>query len=220
MDMFNLYLGKQIDYKITGEGKHTGTLIDIGPDLLVVFEESKFLYIPLHHVHHLTLRPKPESNLLVPPSVRSDEEEISCHSILSRARGLFCEINLAQHQTMYGYMADIQTDYFIFVSPLSKIMMIPHIHLKWMSPYASEVTPYSLNGGQFDPLKSLNLTVAKTFEEQLKQQEGSIISLNEGLNTNKIGLLQKMENGFLELVAADENKHYYLIQHIINVCIR
>jgi hypothetical protein len=221
MDFFKKYLGKQIVFEISGDGKHNGFLVDIGPDILVVFEEAKFLYIPLHHVYHLTLHPKPEPNRSVPQlSTESNNEEISYLSTLSNAKGLFCEIHIADRKTMHGYMTDILTDYFIFTFPLDKIIMVPLFHLKWMSPYERNATPYSLNHEQIVPLKSTTFIPSQTFREQLKQQEGSIISLNEGLESNKIGLLQQFEKDVLELVTADEKQHYYHIQHIKNICIR
>jgi hypothetical protein len=105
------------------------------------------------------------------------------------------------------------------MSPLDKMMMIPSIHLKWISPFESSVNPYSQKRKPIDPQSQSKPTFAETFEEQLKLQEGSIISINDGLRSNKVGYLHKIENHILELVAADESKHYYLDQHIKNVCL-
>jgi hypothetical protein len=220
MDLLKQYLGHLIDVNILGDKMHTGILVDLGPDILVLTEESKYFYIPLYHISHVTLHPIIDSNLSVMKiSSTSESAEISFPLILEHAKMAFCEIYLADHQMMYGHIADIQSDYFVFMSPLDKMMMIPSIHLKWISPFESSATPYSLKRKLIDPQNQSKLTFAQTFEEQLKLQEGSIISINDGLRTNKVGYLHKFENHILELVAADEIKHYYLDQHIKNVCL-
>jgi hypothetical protein len=219
MDFLKQCLGKQINFDIPGDGVHSGVMVDVGPDIIVVSEDSKYLYIPLHHVRHLTLNPQPEPNISVPqPSSQSNHGEITYASTLGKANGLFCEFYLAEHSTLYGYMTDIQTDYFTIFSPLNKTMMIPLSSLKWMSPFDSGAAPYSMSRSQIEPSKQNKSSFAATFGEQLRVQEGSIISLNEGLNTNQIGLLQKFENDMLQLITADGRKHYYHIQHVKNAC--
>ncbi|SDN58903.1 hypothetical protein SAMN04487897_103261 [Paenibacillus sp. yr247] len=220
MDLFYPYLGKQIDFEILGDRRHIGYLIDMGPDIIVVFKESKFLYIPLSHVRHLMIPPIIVPNIAAPDLPTSSQHEvISYCSILRNAKGVLCEIYLADHQSMYGTISDILTDYFIFTTPLNKIMIIPLIHLKWISPNPSSATSASLKFEQIDLQQQPAFTFAETFEEQLKLHEGSIISIDEGLKTNKLGLLQKQKDRILELVTLDEKKHYYHLQHIKNVCI-
>jgi hypothetical protein len=219
MDLLKQYLGHLIDVDVLGDKMHNGKLVDLGPDILVLTEESKYVYIPLYHVSHVTLQPILDSNLsVIKVSSISESAEISFPLILEHARTAFCEIYLADHLIMHGYVVDIQSDYFVVMSPLDKMVMIPSIHLKWISPFESSANPYSQKRKPIDPQKS-KPTLAKTFEEQLKLQEGSIISINDGLRSNKVGYLNKIENHILELVAADESKHYYLEQHIKNVCL-
>jgi hypothetical protein len=221
MDFINQYLGQRIEFDILGDGMHIGILLDVGMDIIVVLEESKFLYVPLHHVRHLTLDPKSDPNIPDPElSIQSNGKQISYALTLSHAKGLFCEIYLADHQSMFGYITHVQADYFILVSPINKIIIIPIFHLKWMRPYNSNSKPYSLNYDGIVHINSTKFILSQTFEEQLKQHEGNIISLNEGLNFNNIGLLQKFENNILEMVSADEKKHYYHLEHIKNVSIR
>lgn len=220
MGLLKQYLGHLIDVDILGDKMHTGILVDLGPDILVLTEESKYFYIPLYHVSHLTLHPLLDTDLSVMKiSSTSESAEITFPLILKHAKTAFCEIYLADHQKMHGHVVDIQSDYFVFKSPIDKMMMIPNIHLKWIRPFEISATPYSLKQKPIDPQNQSKLTFAQTFEEQLKLQEGSIISINDGLRTNKVGYLQKFENHILELVAADEIKHYYLDQHIKNVCL-
>jgi hypothetical protein len=220
MDLLKQYIGYLIDVDIPGDRLHIGILADVGPDILVLNEESKYFYIPLHHVHHLALHPQMDSNPFnMKNSLPSVSAEISFPLILEHAKKVFCEIYLADHQTMHGHILNIQSDYFVFISPLGKMMMIPSIHLKWISPFELSATPYSLKRKPIDSQSQAKLTFAQTFEEQLKLQEGRLISINDGLRMNKVGYLHKFENHILELVAADENKHYYYDQHIKIVCL-
>jgi hypothetical protein len=220
MDLLKQYLGHMIDVDILGDKMHTGIMADLGPDILVLTEESKYVYIPLYHVSHLNLHPIIDSNLsdLKIPST-SGRAEISFRLILEHAKQAFCEIYLGDHQMMYGHVVDVQSDYFVCRTPLDKMMMIPSIHLKWISPFETSSTPYSLKRKPVDPPDEFKLTFAQTFEEQLKLQECSMISINDGLRTNKVGYLQKLDNHMLEIIAADETKHYYPNQHIKNVCL-
>jgi hypothetical protein len=220
MDLLKQYLGHLIDVDVLGDKMHTGKLVDLGPDILVLTEESKFVYIPLYHVSHVSLQPILGSKLpVIKISSISESAEISFPLTLEHARTAFCELYLADHLIIHGYVMDIQSDYFVVMTPLDKIMMIPSIHLKWISPFESSATPYSQKLKPIDSQNQSKPTFAQTFEDQLKLQEGSIISINDGLRSNKVGYLHKIENHILELIAADESKHYYLEQHIKNVCL-
>ncbi|NEW08383.1 hypothetical protein GK047_20510 [Paenibacillus sp. SYP-B3998] len=218
MDFLKPYLDKQIAIDIPGDSRHTGILVDVGSDFLVIWEDSKYLYVPTPHVRHLALHSKLESGTssLQPPS-NNYHASISYASTLAHAKGLFCDIYLAEHHTISGYITNIQTDYFIFFS-LNKTMLIPFSRLKWISPYDNHANPYSLDHVQLAPQRG-EATWAPTFGAQLHAQEGNLISMNEGLNTHQIGLLLAFENNMLELVTANETKHYYHLQHVINICL-
>ena len=217
MGFFDECLGQRIEFDVSGDGKHSGSLVDVGTDIIVVYKESKFYYFPLNHVRHLTHQPNAEGDSSVPELTFT--EKISYQTILQNAKGFFCEICLSGHQKMDGYMADVKTDYFVFVTPLGKTILIPQFHLKWISPFANNAMPYSLSLGQV-ALQPQQTSFAPTFAEQLKQEEGRIITLDEGLIDSMTGLLQKFEDRILEIVDVDEKKHYFHVQHVKNVCVR
>jgi hypothetical protein len=80
-------------------------------------------------------------------------------------------------------------------------------------PYQYKKAPYSLDKILL-PIHSSEITLARTFEEQIKKLEGSIVVFDLGHQANKIGLLKKVEQNIVELVTAGEQTIYFNIQHL------
>lgn len=210
------FLGLTVDIELTGDKKHTGILMDFGLDILVIYNGMNFLYIPITHVEHLKLHPKESSTYISKPTDNptiEGEKELSYRNILNNAKGLFVEIYVVGNMSIHGYITNILTNYFVFYSPVYKTMFIPLFHLKWLIPYMNMQTPYSLDNNLL-PVHPSNISLARTFEEQLKKLEGKIVVFDLGLKANKMGLLTKIEKNIAELVTAGEEKLYCNVQHI------
>ncbi|WP_261300779.1 YuzF family protein [Paenibacillus andongensis] len=218
MMFFNTYIGMMVQIEMMGDRDKIGYLIDVGPDIIVIYMEKKYLYIPIAHIRNITLQADDKMNTESPPAPVKQTGEITYAQILNSAIDRFVEIYISSNQTIHGYVRHIAQDYFVFYSPLYQVMYIPLFHLKWISPYQSNQTPYSQVQSQMaarssDPTFAL---LPSTFVQLLKDLEGEIVCFDTGLHANKMGLLQKLNIPFVELITADEKKLHYNIQHIKN----
>ncbi|MFC5447394.1 DUF2642 domain-containing protein [Paenibacillus aestuarii] len=217
------YVGQQVIVEISGNNIRKGKLIDRGLDILVLANEQKFYYIPLVHVQNVKVNTEPTMETddslaeTEQPSIDYQADSLSFRKILNQAKGRFVEIYVTGNKTIHGYLTSIMNDYFVFYSPVYKAMFISMNHLKWLIPYPANVTPYTLDN-QSLPLSLINVTLSRTFEEQCKKLEGKLVVFDLGDNTNKIGLLNKADRNFVELINADGNKVFWNLQHLKTVC--
>lgn len=215
MNDLHQFIGKQVEVEISGNNFYTGTLIDVGSDLIVLFHEQRFFYIPLVHVQNLK-GSQTNNEADNPPEVPIDyqTDSLSFRKILQHAKGSFVEIYITGNKSIHGYLTSIMNDYFVFYSPIYKAMFVSMNHLKWLIPYSPDLTPYSLNK---QPLPIVNITLSRTFAEQCKKLEGSLVVFDLGDNPNKIGLLEKANSQIMELINADGNKQCWNIHHLKTV---
>lgn len=210
-------LNKTIIIEISGDKKHTGILIDYGQDILVLYNGNAFLYIPILHIQNIkastNLDDEIENPLYTPIE---NEKEISYRKTLQRARGQFVEIYVSGTLSLHGYVTTTLNNYFVFYSPVFKTIYIPMYHLKWLIPYSSEKTPYSMDRALL-PVSPTVLPLMRTFEEQLAKLIGEIVIFDLGINPNKIGLLNKIENNMVELITSEGKNIVLNIQHIMTV---
>ncbi|MFD1358764.1 DUF2642 domain-containing protein [Fictibacillus halophilus] len=215
MSIFNKFIGETVELSISGNKRITGIVIDIGSDIIVVYDGDQFIYIPKMHIHHISSMIDNETEIEKPKSVpiNFEEETISLRKILMNAKGLFSEVFITSNQSIHGYITNIMNDYFIFYSPVYKMMLIPLQHLKWLIPYKESERPYTLSNEEL-PLVPFKMTLARTFTEQCKKYEGKLVIFDLGKDPNKIGKLVKMDNSQLQLTI-ERNKNVFLnIQHI------
>jgi hypothetical protein len=216
MDFENL-IGKYIELEISGGIFQKGTLVDSGLDIIVLYDgkNQHFLYIPFTHVQRLKETSFDEDNYYFqPPAEKPIETDvISFRKALTIAKGLFVQVYVTGNISFHGYLTSIMNDYFVFHSPLYKAMFISMNHVKWIIPYPSNTTPYSLDKQKFQlssPLSSL----ARSFEEQLKKVENQLVILDGGDHSEKIGLLQKVQDNKAILITAEGEKVYRNLEHI------
>ncbi|NQX67710.1 hypothetical protein HQN90_16440 [Paenibacillus alba] len=218
MMVFNLYIGKLVHIELLGDRDKMGYLIDAGTDIIVIYMDKKYVYLPITHIKNIELNTEGNANQDAPPDPISQTGHINFVDVLHTAVDRFVEIYLSDHQTLHGYVKFIAQDYLVFYSALYPKLYIPIIHIKWISPYESHQTPYSMNQKKWttDTADSSLDTLPLTFEQVLKGLEGEMICLDAGLHASQIGLLEKMNDSFIELVTADENKLHFNVQHIRN----
>ena len=105
---------------------------------------------------------------------------------------------------------------YCFYSPVYKTVYISLKHLKWLIPYKENQVPYALNKNEL-PVNPLNITLARTFEEQLIKMAGKIMVFDLGEESNKIGKMAKIDEGHIEISKARDAKMYVNIQHVKSV---
>ncbi|MGD8192196.1 DUF2642 domain-containing protein [Brevibacillus ginsengisoli] len=218
MNFLDQFLYKQVFLELSGKTKHTGILIDYGNDILVLFNGQDYFYFPLMQVQNLNLNRTPDPKLVLPDNSTpsNDQDRISFRKILLNAKGMFVKIYVTGNQTIHGYVLNVLNDYFLFNSPVYKTMSIAMHHLKWLVPYTQNVTPYTLNN-QNIPFSSMLPSTSRTFEEQLKRLEGSIVVFDIGDHPYKIGLLKKVASNSVIIVDGDGDETYWNLQHLKTV---
>lgn len=211
-------LKKQIIAKITGEKFFEGILTDVGNDILVLFDGQRYLYIPLLHVHKIKLSDKTNGEISQPTGFSLSEQvkSISYRSILTNAKGLFTEIQVVGNQSLHGYITNVLSDYLVFYTPVYKTMLISLHHLKWLTLYNPNVTPYTLSIESL-PIKLSNTPLQRSWEEQLKKVEGNLVIFDMGEDPDKIGLLKKVKDNLIELVTANGETMHLKLTHIKSV---
>lgn len=215
MSLLNAMLGSPIKLEISGRATPIrGLLIDVGPDIIVVNDGSKYLYLPILHIQKLEEDDSSES-------VTSDDEveqlfdhtDISYRKTVMNAKGVFTEVCITGTQSLHGYITSIMNDYFVFFSPVHRTVYVSLQHVKIIIPYAPDQTPYYLNRERF-PLQPPSITLARTFEQQMKKLVGELVALDLGENPGKIGLLKSMDNQLVELVGPNGHKLYMHRDHV------
>jgi hypothetical protein len=214
---FTKLIGEKIRLELSGNKLLYGILIDKGSDIIVIYDGKQYLYIPDFHVQSLSFHqveqediPEPNESLVLEQS-----DAISLRKILYNAKGMFTEI-FVTGQSIHGYITSIMNNYFVFYSPVYKTMFIPLQHLKWLTPYNESKSPYGLSEQDL-PLRPSNVSVARTFEEQLKKFAGKIVVFDMGMHENKIGKLVTIDNNLVELILATNESVYLNLHHIKTV---
>ena len=219
MNAYNELMGKNIEIEISGGNFHSGTLVDSGLDILVLYvgRSQRFLYIPVVHIQRVK-EAKQDQNSIVyePPSekpIEPDSLSISFRGILTNARGRFVEVYVTGNKSIHGYLTSIMNNHFVFYSPVFKTVFISMDHVKWLIPYPDHSSPYSINN-QTLPAAPASIPLARSFEDQCKKLENQLVVIDGGDSSEKIGLLQKVSNHQLTLITAESDIVYRNLEHV------
>ncbi|MEH6991926.1 DUF2642 domain-containing protein [Neobacillus drentensis] len=219
MNAYNELMGKNIEIEISGGNFHSGTLVDSGLDILVLYvgRSQRFLYIPVVHIQRVK-EAKQDQNSIVyePPSekpIEPDSLSISFRGILTNARGRFVEVYVTGNKSIHGYLTSIMNNHFVFYSPVFKTVFISMDHVKWLIPYPDHSSPYSINN-QTLPAAPASIPLARSFEDQCKKLENQLVVIDGGDSSEKIGLLQKVSNNQLTLITAESDIVYRNLEHV------
>jgi hypothetical protein len=219
MNEINNLIGKEVLIEISGNTLFNGILIDIGLDLLVLFNGKQFLYIPLTHLHNMKVNPDPEITTEA-PSLATIEKNmdtgLAYRKILNNSKGRFLEIFVTGNRSIHGYITNVMNDYIAFYSPVYKTVMISMQHLKWFTPYSSQLTPYTLSNESL-PVVPSTIPCARSFDEQLIKYLGQLVVFDLGDNPEKIGLLKNINNNIVQLVSASGATIYWKQYHLKTV---
>ncbi|MEH7274938.1 DUF2642 domain-containing protein [Neobacillus vireti] len=219
MSVFKDLIGKNIEIELSGKNFYTGTLIDSGLDILVLYvgRSQRFYYIPTVHIQRVK-EAKMDQNSFVyelpeEKPLKPDSLTISFRGILNNARGRFVEVYVTGNKTIHGYLTSIMNDYFVFYSPIYKTVFISMDHVKWLVPYPEHSAPYSINN-QTLPASPASIPLARSFEDQCKKLENQLVVIDGGDSSEKIGLLQKVSNYQLTVITAERDMVYRNLEHI------
>lgn len=220
MNGIKAFIGKEVEVEISGRTFFNGILIDIGLDILVLYDGLKFLYIPLLHLHNIKERITVESELTEQPHTgtpfQPENETLSYRKVLTNAKGQFLEIYVTGNKSIHGYITSVLNDYIVFYSPVYKTMFVSMQHLKWLTPYTTQTTPYTLKPEEL-PVVPSSIPLNRSYEEQIKKFKGKLLIFDMGDNPDKIGLLSELSNNIAEVVTASGKKVYWKLVHLKTV---
>ncbi|MUT65899.1 DUF2642 domain-containing protein [Paenibacillus sp. NEAU-GSW1] len=211
-------LDRQVELEISGKVTPLrGRLIECGQDILVLHNGVQFLYVPLIHLQQLRVSTQETTSFEIPEMpFEPFNDPISYRKILMNAKGMFSEIYITGNQSIHGYVTTVMNDFFVFYSPVYHTVIISLHHLKYLIPYNPNLTPYTLTSEQF-PLKPSPITLARTFDQQLRKLIGEFVVLDLGENPNKTGVLKNVDQSMIELATASGNAVYLHFDHVKTV---
>ncbi|OPH57580.1 hypothetical protein BC351_03390 [Paenibacillus ferrarius] len=204
METLNTMIDKQVELTFSGGQKPIrGVLLEVSSDLIVIYDELNFYYIPTIHLQYVRLNPNPSKFIDPPTEYPFDLESsaISYRKMLMSAKGVFVEVYITGNQSVHGYLTHIMNDYFAFHSPIFHTIFISMRHVKYVVPYHPNTTPYAMKLEHF-LVQPAQVTFSRTFEQQLKKLENMFVVFDLGENPNKIGVLSPSEHPFLEVHTA------------------
>lgn len=212
-------IGEVVQLELSGKRGLSGLLVDLGGDLLVLYDGKEYLYIPLLHVKSVKLidRKEMDYNFNLPgdtdtPSISVDET-VSLRKVLTTAKGLFVEIYVTGNKPLHGYITSILNDYFAFYSPIYKTMYITLSHLKWLIPYSNNERPYDLNNKAL-PLQPTAFPLARTFEIQIQKLVNELVVFNVHEMDSISGKVNRVEGNIIELQTVRNNSIYLNFNHL------
>lgn len=215
MHYLKTYIGQQVELELSEDMYMHGLLVRVGLDILILYNDTEYIYIPHTNIHCIKLRTSLDTLLYEDCGelpLFQEDPSISYRKTLLYAKGQFVKIYVAG-KIIHGYITNVCNDYFVFYSPVYKTMCISLQHVKWLIPYHSGVTPYTLRSEAL-PVTPTSIAMQRSLDEQLKKMQNTLLVLDYGEHPLKIGLLKKVYDGAIQLIAADGQEMYWRISHI------
>ncbi|WP_391120544.1 DUF2642 domain-containing protein [Psychrobacillus sp. L3] len=206
-----------VQIEVSGKKQINGTVIDLGSDIMVLFNGQDFMYIPINHVQSFRVGRNNEYDIQDPtefPSIIADDnsQELSIKEVLNQAKGNYVELFVTNDKPLHGYIKQTMSNYFEFFSPIYKTMYISMNHLKWLIPYSQNESPYGI--GDKKLLQISNDSLSSTFEAQVENLIDKIVVLNIGSNNSKIGKIKDVHEQIVEIQPARTHSIYVNLDHI------
>lgn len=215
-NVYSAFTGEAVIIELTGKKVINGFLIEVGSEVMIVYNGDDYIYISTSHIKSMSVVSK-DSIGIDEPSVSpqlEQEDQLSLRKILTTAKGVFLEIYTTGNQSIHGYITGIMNNYFAFYSPVYKTMYISLQHLKWLIPYSTNLSPYRLSMENLPVNPSNSITLARSFEVQLEKLSGHLVVLNLGVQEEMIGKIEKVTDNIMELITAKGESTYLNMQHI------
>ncbi|AYK08037.1 DUF2642 domain-containing protein [Brevibacillus laterosporus] len=215
MEPISPFLNQFVEVTLPENNNVVGQVMDQGIDILVLYEGTRYIYVPWIHVKSIKQISSDLVNTfeLQESPILLNKEALSYRNILNKAKGLFLEINVTGSHSLHGYVTTILNNYLVFYSPVFKTMFISLHHVKWLIPYCRSFTPFSLSNHHLQ-IKASQIPLSRSFEEQMKRLEGELIILDTGDDPHKIGIVSRLENNLLELINMTGDRTNWNVQHI------
>ncbi|BCB05922.1 DUF2642 domain-containing protein [Bacillus sp. KH172YL63] len=217
--IYSSFTGEAVMIEMTGKKAINGLLIEVGNEVMIVFDGNDYLYLSTSHIKRMAIVSKEELGINDPVAGTQLEQDdtLSLRKILTSARGVFLEIYTVGNQAIHGYITGIMNNYFSFYSPVYKTMYISMQHLKWLVPYSTNHSPYRLSKENLPVNPPSSLTLARSFEVQLEKMIGHLVVLNLGIEEELIGKIERVEDTILDMITAKGDSIFLNMQHVQTV---
>ncbi|SDW94755.1 hypothetical protein [Paenibacillus sp. CF384] len=212
------YLAEKVIVEVTGKKKVAGKLIDVGPDILVLYHEERYMYIPTIHVHQWTPAASDDNaaDQQGEHGAMLHVDSITLLAVLQEAKGMFVEIGVGGSKPIHGFVQGIMNDYLIICSPIYNAVYVSLHHLKWLIPYPASHLPYARSADTLS-MKPLPPALSRSFEERCKEEEGNMVVINLGGHSATLGVIKKVSGGIIELVQASGSSTFMNMRHIKSI---
>ncbi|MGX9132967.1 DUF2642 domain-containing protein [Rummeliibacillus sp. JY-2-4R] len=207
-----------VELEISGGKFITGSIIDSSNEIIVIFDGTDYLYIPLTHIHNIMISSNDDDSIdapTEPPSILSKDEnsDLTLAKVLEAAKGIYTEIYVTGSIPLHGYISKIMDDYFVFQSPVYKTMYIALDHLKWIIPYPNNNKPYGLTDLVFS-VKPYNISLSNIFEKEIEQMKHELVVVNLGEKNHYLGRINNIIGRIVEIQTARGQLSYITLDHI------
>lgn len=213
------YIGEPVCVDLFGKKELIGILVDFGSDILVLFSQNDFYYIPLFHIRAIRSLSAEEAGSLSQSNssiTLSFDEQLSVKEILqAAAKGIFIKLNVTPSHSIHGYITHVLDNYLVLFSPVYRTIFIPIHHIKFLVPYPEGFLPYGIDFTK--SAVSAIPTPLAAFEDQLAKLKDSFVTVNVEEKDSINGLLLGKEAGFIELQTVNGRQVHLNIQHIKTV---
>ncbi|MFF3100757.1 DUF2642 domain-containing protein [Viridibacillus arvi] len=203
---------------LSGKKHHIGNIVELGNDLIVLFNGTDYIYIPFDHILNLAIDKDNKDEISEPlesPRIISNENknDLTLTNVLTQARGMFVEIYVTNNQPLTGYISHIMNDYFIFHSPIYKTMNIAIKHLKWLIPYNNNKRPYGLSEQEFT-IQPYNEPLFNSLKEQVEKMQNELVVFNLSEKLHHTGKIKNIKGLIVEIETARNVSTFLNLLHI------
>lgn len=218
------YLNKEIAViELSGGKILNGAVIDSSSEIFVIYDGSRYVYLPIDHIRSLEIDYDNENNIQQPsesPTFKTQDtnKDLTLTNTLSLAKGMHVEIMVTRNQAIHGVIGSVMSDYFVFESPIYQTMFISTKHLKWIVPYSKGQFPFGLSEHEFLSLSSIkHPSLNSTFDAQIAQLRNHLVVLNLGKEYSHIGKVTDVKGQIIEIKNGKSNSTYFNLSHIQTV---
>lgn len=207
-----------VTVEVSGRKQLTGTVIELGKDLVVLCNGMDFLYIPLAHIQYSRIDNSGDNVIEVPTDpkhvvVPEDGEDFTLLNVLQQSLDKGIEIFVTGRHSLFGYITEILDDYFVFWSPTHQNIYVKFSHLKWLIPYPPTHKFYGIVD-ETSLLQVKKNNNSRTFKEKVQELKNNVVVINGGESQKQIGKLNDVTDQFVEIQTAKMLTEYLNMEHI------
>lgn len=215
------FVNEVIHLEIAGNQVISGRLIDVEPEVIVLFNGADFVYVALDHVQKFKGKQKDDTEIEIPDNfpIMVNEQVIETTSLretLLQAKDKFTEIYVCGSRSVHGVVTKVMKDYVVFESPVYKTMFLSLDHIKWLIPFKQDEEIFGEDTTSF-LVKSANEQLQDTLKEQFESWTNRIVVVNTEGPKSQIGKVIAVEPRMIELQGVKNQSIYANLQHIKTV---